>query len=331
MTVETHRLNLFPSQLLPNNRDMNIHPTDTSFMNMYNYSSLLPLSGTTTTVSENLIPSQPPPYNPFISDNLLQKISAMKSDSILTCNNNNNNVVSFPRKRSRDSINNYPFVSYKNSGNFSFLGEDFSENINHQNTYIDSIISQHMEKVRVELEEKRKRQTRLIMEAMMKRLKAKEEEIKKIEIMNMMLEERAKSLCMENQIWREIAQSKEATANALRNNLEQVLEQMTNGGGEDAPVAPEEDAESCCGSNDENFRWRTVADCAQDKDEGRVMMMNGGCSEKKRLCRNCGKGESCVLILPCRHLCLCTMCGATVHTCPICKSFKNASYQVNLS
>ncbi|GAU16861.1 hypothetical protein TSUD_368100, partial [Trifolium subterraneum] len=291
MTVETHHLNLFPSQLLPNNRDINIHPTDTSFMNMYNYSSLVPLSGTTTTVSENIIPTQPPPYNPFISDNLLHKISTMKSDSTLTYNNNN--VVSFPRKRSRDSINNYPLVSYKNRGNFSFLGEDLSQNIHHQNTDMDNIISQHMEKVRVELEEKRKRQMRMLMEAMMKRLKAKEEEIEKIEIMNMMLEERAKSLSMENQIWREIAQSKEATANALRNNLEQVLTQMTNDGGEDSPVAPE-DEESCCGSNDndEDFGWRTVVECAQDKDD-REGTSATGCSEKKRLCRNCGKGESC--------------------------------------
>ncbi|MCI52543.1 boi-related E3 ubiquitin-protein ligase 3-like, partial [Trifolium medium] len=97
----------------------------------------------------------------------------------------------------------------------------------------------------------------------------------------------------ENQIWREIAQSKEATANTLRNNLEQVLTQMANGGGEDSPVAPEEDAESCCGSNEEDFGWRTVVDCAQDKDDGegtsssgRVMMNDKeGCSEKKRLCR----------------------------------------------
>jgi hypothetical protein len=114
---------------------MNIHSNDTTFINMYNnYSSLLPLSGTTT-VSENLIPTQPPPYNPFISDHFLQKISTMKSESTLTYNNNNNtnnNVVSFPRKRSRNSINNYPF------------GEDLSQNINNQNTDIDNIISQHV-------------------------------------------------------------------------------------------------------------------------------------------------------------------------------------------
>lgn len=205
-----------------------------------------------------------------------------------------------------------------------------------------------MDKVRVELEEKRKRQARMLLElieiGMIKKLKAKEEEMETFERMNMVLEERVKSLCIENQIWRELAQTNEATATALRNNLEQVLTQLkNNGGGVDATVVVEEDAESSCGSNNYNKEgWCTVAFGAQDKENGegtsgggdgsRVMNeYDSGYNEKKRLCRNCGKGESCVLILPCRHLCLCTMCGSTLHTCPVCKCFKNASLLVNLS
>lgn len=195
----------------------------------------------------------------------------------------------------------------------------------------------------MELEEKRKRETMMIMEAIetevMKKMKAKEEEIQKMERMNMILEEKVKTLCMENQIWRELAQNNEATANALRNNLQQILmQQMENnnhnngdngegeysGGGDfavaaDAAVA--EDAESCC-SNDEYSGWRRVVMTAQDKDEGKVM--------NNRLCRNCGEGKSCVLIMPCRHLCLCSMCGAMVLTCPICDSVKSATLNVNL-
>ncbi|CAN1128222.1 Probable BOI-related E3 ubiquitin-protein ligase 3 [Linum perenne] len=53
---------------------------------------------------------------------------------------------------------------------------------------------------------------------MMKRLKAKEEEIKKIGKLNWAMEEKVKSLCMENQIWRDLAQTNEATTNALRSN-----------------------------------------------------------------------------------------------------------------
>lgn len=207
----------------------------------------------------------------------------------------------------------------------------------------------------MELEEKRKRQARRIMEAielgMMRRLKAKEEEIEKIGKLNWALEERVKSLCVENQIWRDLAQTNEATANALRTNLEQVLmaqvkEDRTCGGAgleddDGATVVPPgaaalmDDAQSCCGSTDENDEDGGRRDLvggawgAQDKDEGGEM--SNKMMRSNRLCRKCGKEESCVLILPCRHLCLCTVCGSTLHTCPVCKSFKNASVHVNMS
>lgn len=191
----------------------------------------------------------------------------------------------------------------------------------------------------MELEEKRKRETMMIMEAIenevMKKMKAKEEEIQKIERMNMILEEKVKTLCMENQIWRELAQNNEATANALRNNLQQILMQQmenNNNGGEYSDggdfagaAAAGEDAESCC-SNDEYSGWRKVAMTVQDKDEG----TSNGRVMNNRLCRNCGEGESSVLIMPCRHLCLCSMCGAMVLTCPICDSVKSATLNVNL-
>ncbi|XP_058744433.1 probable BOI-related E3 ubiquitin-protein ligase 2 isoform X2 [Vicia villosa] len=284
MTVEAHHLNILPSQQRLLNRNMNTNSTDTNLMNIYNHSS------------ENLIPTPTPSYNNlFLEDNRHQNIT--DSDS-----NSNSNIVSlYPR----DWINNYHFASYKNS-----------LNVHHQNTDtdIDNLISQ--QKFRVELEEKRKREIKMIIEAieieMTKKMKAKEQEIEKLERMNMILEERVKTLVMENQIWRELAQNNEATVNALRNNLEQILREMKNEG------AAEQDGESCCENG-----WRTLVLCAQDKEDGE--------SEKKRWCRNCGERVSCVLILPCRHLCLCDLCVATVHICPICQSFKNSTLNINLS
>jgi E3 ubiquitin-protein ligase BOI-like protein len=180
-----------------------------------------------------------------------------------------------------------------------------------------------MEKVRMEIEEKRKRQGRRIIEAielgMMKRLKAKEEEIEKISKLNWALEERVKFLCIENQIWRDLAQSNEATANALRTNLEQVL---AHGAGLDETAAHMDDAQSCCGSSGEEEEDH------REGEERRTLARTGG---EREWCRNCAKEESCVLLLPCRHLCLCTLCGSTLHTCPICKSTKNASVHVNMS
>lgn len=186
----------------------------------------------------------------------------------------------------------------------------------------------------MEIEEKRKRQARRIVEAieegMMKRLRAKEEEIEKIGKLNWALEERVKSLCIENHIWRDLAQSNEATANALRTNLEQVLaaqvkDERTEAAAEAAIM---DDAQSCCGSSggvgeSEKLSGRyTLAYGAHDR------VSTSSCSW---LCRNCNKEESCVLLLPCRHLCLCTVCGSSLHVCPICKATKNASVHVNMS
>ncbi|CAL0303684.1 unnamed protein product [Lupinus luteus] len=335
MAVEAHHLNLFSSQLIPN-REIMMNPMDAS-MNHYhnNHSSVLPLSGTTTTTVSETLFNPALPYNSLIADSFppQKTITAMKSD-VSTLNSN----VHVSRKRSIDSINYAPVSYNKNRAtNFSFLGEDMSLQIHHQNLDLDNLVSQHMEKVRIELEEKRKREARTLMNAIevgiTKRLKSKDAEIEKIEKLNFALQERIKSLCMENQIWRDLAQTNEATANALRTNLMQVLSQAREkaveyGGG------TVEAAESCCGSNDENEGWRMVAGGAQDKEEEGIASTRSGVimnNENGRLCRNCGKEESCVLILPCRHLCLCTVCGSTLHTCPICNSFKNASLHVNLT
>lgn len=177
-----------------------------------------------------------------------------------------------------------------------------------------------MERVKYEIEEKRKRQARTIMEAieqgLVKRLRVKEEERNRIGKVNHALEERVKSLSVENQIWRDLAQTNEATANHLRTNLEQVLAQVKDmrGAGLDNNVEAEneeDDAQSCCGSSSGGGGEETV--------------------KTAKMCRNCGEEESCVLLLPCRHLCLCGVCGSSVHTCPICRSPKNASVHVNMS
>ncbi|KAL0008959.1 hypothetical protein SO802_010461 [Lithocarpus litseifolius] len=359
MAVEARHLNLFPSQLIGNREMMNPIEANT---NMYNnnqmgYTYTVPLSGTTT---ETMLPAA---YNSLMNDSIPQK-AAIKSESGLTYNI----PIPISRKRSRDSMINpsLSFLSHqttpqpqKNCGSFSFLGEDISFQIQQHQFDIDRLISQHMEKVRMEIEEKRKRQARRIVEAievgMMKRLKAKEEEIEKIGKLNWALEERVKSLCIENQIWRDLAQTNEATANALRSNLEQVLaaqvkEERTHGAALDEAALLMDDAQSCCGSSGEEEDHhrrdvvveggrRTLAcGVAQDKEDdgngnGNYNVNYKTSSEcgNSRWCRNCGKQESCVLLLPCRHLCLCTVCGSTLHICPICKSTKNASVHVNMS
>ncbi|KAE8715063.1 putative BOI-related E3 ubiquitin-protein ligase 2 [Hibiscus syriacus] len=304
MAVEARRMDILPPRLIAN-RDF--IKTNQGMGNLYNtqMDSCVPL-----------VDSMQPLYQSLVCDpNISAKTSINKADSGLTFNMNI--PVSSPRKRSRDSFNN-GFDSYsipqKNK-----LSDVFSQ-IQQQQQDIDCFISDHTEKVRMELEERRKSQSRMlitaIQEGVMKKLREKDEEIQRIGKLNWVLQERVKSLYVENQLWRDLAQTNEATANSLRSNLEQVLAHM---GG----AALEDDAESSCGSCDNGWR-KVVVMAAEDKA---VVVGNGD-----HKCRKCGEKESSVLLLPCRHLCLCTMCGSTIAgTCPVCLSVANASLHVNMS
>ncbi|KAI3755971.1 hypothetical protein L1987_55782 [Smallanthus sonchifolius] len=200
------------------------------------------------------------------------------------------------RKRLRDSssfnlpfsVPNAPNVNLNNGDQFrelTFLGGDVSSQIYQQQLEIDRLIAHHTEKVRSEIEEMRKQNsTRLILavhEGIMKRLKTKEEEILKIGWMNWSLEEKVKSLSVENQILKELVQANESTANALRNKLQQVLAQVQlqqqqhhidfADNAVKATVLMVDDAESHCGSNyEEDHRHgggeRKVTD-ANDENE----------------------------------------------------------------
>lgn len=328
----------------------------------------LPLSGTSTVDTTALLPM----YSSMVTADPLTPKTPLKSDSGLTYNYN---IPLLSRKRLRDSSSQIlpytvPQRDRSCSSNFSFLGEDVSLQIEQQQLDIDRLIAHHvsiglfpglrcvifelflefwsddydflqMEKLRLEIEEKRKNQARRILEVveerLAKRLRSKEEEIEKIAKMNWALEERIKSLSVESQIWRDLAQTNEATANALRMNLEQVLahvkdDAVAGGGGNGLnssainnshPLA--DDAQSCCGSSDAGDDRVAFAGPSQE-----IVVEPSG-SGDKRWCRSCRREEARVLLLPCRHLCLCTVCGSTLHTCPVCNSAKTASVHVNVS
>lgn len=280
---------------------------------------------------------------------MMAKYVTMKAVSGLT----NAHLPVVSRKRSREdsnnSINMNQFVqfsapaqnlnncknnnNYSSGGSFSFLGEDFSSQIQLDQLEVDRFITHHMENVRFEMEERRRKSSRLIMaaveESIVKKLKAKEEEIDKIGKLNSALVDRVKSLYVENQIWRDLAQTNEATATALRSNLEQVIAQVQENHHQQREVdggAGEllDDAQSCCGSNyEEDLEVRMLAENAVVESRRRV--------DDGKLCRSCGKEEACVLLLPCRHLCLCSACGSYLNICPVCQANKSCSLHVNLS
>ncbi|KAJ6671544.1 BOI-RELATED E3 UBIQUITIN-PROTEIN LIGASE 2-RELATED [Salix viminalis] len=123
------------------------------------------------------------------------------------------------------------------------------------------------------------------------------------------LEEFLKKLEFENQTWQRMAQENEAMVISLNNTIEQLRENASgclNNGAEDAG--------SCCdvsGRAEEGF-----LDAADDIPRKMVMA-----------CKGCNSRNSCILFLPCRHLCSCEACEAFLDSCPVCQTPKKASVE----
>ncbi|XP_051133562.1 probable BOI-related E3 ubiquitin-protein ligase 3 [Andrographis paniculata] len=300
MEVEARRLHPFPTQIR-SNRDLGMNSVEgggNMFGGQIGYGMMpqmevsVPVYGSAAAAMAAI--ANNPAETPVV-----------KSDCVL---------INAPRKRTREEINTLLSSSFPSDaqnrnacqvrGLFTFLGEDISRQMQQQQLEIDLFIALHNKKVRTEIKDRRKRYCQGIAAALeqtiIKKLKAKDDEIEKIGKLNCALEDRLKSLYVENQIWRDLAQTTEATANALRSNLAQLLAQVQTA---QPPLsAGDDDAQSCCGSN---FK-------SSDNND-------------RNKCRKCEKDESCVLLLPCRHLCLCNACGSTLQTCPVCNVTRTGS------
>ncbi|GJU91701.1 probable BOI-related E3 ubiquitin-protein ligase 3 [Tanacetum coccineum] len=170
------------------------------------------------------------PHHPLSGYN--ESLMNNQDDSGLT------NSVPVSRKRSRNDNS-----SYSNSQTITLLGKDIFSQIHHQHLEIDQFAKYH------EIKVKRRRTPRTIItaleEGLQHQLRAKEDEITEMMKLNHALQEKVKTMCIENQIWRELAQTNEATANTLRSNLKYLLDYKL---GHDVAV---EDAESCCESSND--------------------------------------------------------------------------------
>ncbi|WJX50638.1 RING-type E3 ubiquitin transferase [Trifolium repens] len=301
MAVETPHINFFSPQLLINNRENNNNNNKPNQQHFYNIP--MPMSST----------MHPESFFPIHQSSFCEP----KADSGVTYHNN----IPDSRKRYRDFITNEESNTqkhYKLSSQSPILDQHLLHHFQNHQSETDRIIAQHTEKVRMELEEQRMKQSRMLLcaiqETVVKKLKEKDEEIHNIGKYNLVLQEKIKSLIMENQIWREMAITNETAVNTLRNELEQVLAHV-NENHHHHNIA--EDAESSCSSNHHH-------EVEEEGEETSVMVVG-------KMCNNCGVRESVVLLLPCRHLCLCTVCGTHIRNCPLCFSRINASVHVNFS
>ncbi|XP_062073793.1 BOI-related E3 ubiquitin-protein ligase 1-like isoform X2 [Humulus lupulus] len=213
--------------------------------------------------------------------------------------------------------------SSSSSSFLSVMAEDFASQIKQQRDEIDQFLQAQGEQLRRTLAEKRQRHYRALLSAaeewIARRLREKEAEMEKATRRNAELEARAAQLSVEAQVWQAKVRAQEATAASLQAQLQQAI---MNGGGRGLV---DEGGVSCAGGAEGGIEGQAEDAESAYVDPDRVTAASGPS------CKACRKRVASVVILPCRHLCLCTECDRVVQACPLCLSLRNSSVEVFLS
>ncbi|CAL4987693.1 unnamed protein product [Urochloa decumbens] len=199
---------------------------------------------------------------------------------------------------------------------------------------VDALVRAECERLRAGLEQAHKRQRQSVAlaatAAAARLLRAKDAELCAARRRAAELEERLRQAAAESQAWCGVARSNEAVASGLRAALDTLLLRGAGAGAcaaqpaeegfgdSDAGLAAADDAESRC------FVEADGAGAAADATSSPA-------TASKWACRACGGGEATVLLLPCRHLCLCKSCEPRAESCPVCLAAKNGAIHVAAS
>lgn len=138
-----------------------------------------------------------------------------------------------------------------------------------------------------------------------RKIQEKELQIQDVTKRNVDLEEQFRKLNYEVGMWQQQAKINEDRIAALQLKYQQVHAQNREGWGDS-----EVDSISCS-KGPMNFQLL----CKENERESMA-------------CKVCRVNEMCMLLLPCRHLCLCKDCEVKLNFCPVCQSSKYFGVEV---
>uniref|UniRef100_A0A5B6YGY8 Putative BOI-related E3 ubiquitin-protein ligase 2 n=1 Tax=Davidia involucrata TaxID=16924 RepID=A0A5B6YGY8_DAVIN len=248
------------------------------------------------------------------------KKKRLKEQDLLE-NNSQISSVDFLQPRSVStglglSLDNGRLASSGESPFLAFIGDDIDRELLRQDAEIDRFIKVQGDRLRQAVIEKvqaNQLQTiSYVEEKVIQKLHEKEAEVENINKKNMELELRMEQLAVEAGAWQQRAKYNENMINTLKFNLQQVYAQSR-------------DSKEGCGDSEVN----DTASCCN----GRAIDFHLLCKENNEMkelltCKVCRVNEVCMLLLPCKHLCLCKECESKLSLCPLCQSSKFFSMEV---
>ncbi|CAK9139594.1 unnamed protein product [Ilex paraguariensis] len=238
------------------------------------------------------------------------------------------------QKQHHHQIQNQP-LQYLQQRNHSLLPKNYSNDnqamgfpqtlaaqFEKQRQEIDFFISLQNEKLRLALQAQRKQQIQSLLKKYESKIQfllgEKDEEMAKAVNRTLELENFLNGMEVENQTWQRLARENEAMVMSLNTTIEQLRQSAclsSNG---------VEDAESCCDMIENR------GDTTEEESEKRGNeheQDNAEQGTRKMMCKNCNSRNSCIIFLPCRHLCTCKDCEAFFHSCPVCGMVKKAGIE----
>ncbi|XP_076920827.1 putative BOI-related E3 ubiquitin-protein ligase 3 [Bidens hawaiensis] len=208
------------------------------------------------------------------------------------------------------------------SGESSFvsgiLGDDLELEMRRQDAEIDRFMKIQADRLRqAVLEKVQTSQLQIIShveDKFIEKLREKEMEVENINKKTMELELQVEELAMKADTWQQRAKYNENMINTLKFNLQQVHAQGKDGkeGCGDSEV---DDTASCCNGRAIDFHLL----CKGNNNNNN----NGAMA-----CKVCRVNDACMLLLPCKHLCLCKECESKVSMCPLCQCSKYIGMEV---
>ncbi|KAF5747038.1 BOI-related E3 ubiquitin-protein ligase 2 [Tripterygium wilfordii] len=199
----------------------------------------------------------------------------------------------------------------------SLIGDNIDLELQRQDAEIDRFLEVQGDRLRQAILDKvQASQLQIVSyveKSILQKLREKEAEVESINKKNLELEERIERVSMEASAWQQRARYNENMISALKFNLQQVYAQNQDSkeGCGDSEV---DDSASCCNGRTLDFHLLS----REHHNDMKELMT----------CRICRVKEVCMLLLPCKHLCLCKDCESKRSFCPVCQSSKYIGIEV---